>query len=40
MTFDSTDALRTAINSDDGRTVLADLDNFATGGAIVLLADN
>ena len=40
MTFDSADALRAAIGFDGGRAVLADLDNFATGGATVLLADD
>jgi hypothetical protein len=40
MTFGGADAMRAAINSDGGRATLADLDNFATGGATVLLADD
>lgn len=40
MTFDSLDTLRDAIASKGGRAVLNDLDNFATGSATVLLADD
>lgn len=40
MTFGSAEALRAAISSDGGRATLADLDNFATGGVTVLLADD
>jgi uncharacterized protein (TIGR02118 family) len=39
MTFESPAAMRQAIASDDGQSVLRDLDSFATGGATVLLVD-
>lgn len=39
LTYASMDDLRTAIASADGRAVLADLDNFATGGSTVLLTE-
>lgn len=39
MTYDSVADLQAGIESDEGRAVLADLDNFATGGATVLIAD-
>ena len=40
MTYDSLKDLRAGISSPDGRRVLADLDNFASGGATVLLAED
>jgi uncharacterized protein (TIGR02118 family) len=40
MTYDNAATLHEALASEGGRAVLADLDNFATGGATVLLADD
>jgi uncharacterized protein (TIGR02118 family) len=40
MSYASADAMREALATDGGKAVLADLDNFATGGATVLLADD
>jgi uncharacterized protein (TIGR02118 family) len=40
MTYDSVDSLREGISSEDGRRVLADLDNFATGGVQVLIVED
>lgn len=40
LTYDSLDELRAGIASEDGRSVIADLDNFATGGAALLIGDN
>ena len=40
MTFDSPEQMRAAVDSEGGMTVLTDLDNFATGGATVLLSDD
>lgn len=40
LTYDSMHDLRDGIASADGTAVLADLANFATGGATVLLADD
>lgn len=40
LTYDSVDDLRAAIASDEGRSVIADLANFATGGATVMIADD
>jgi uncharacterized protein (TIGR02118 family) len=40
MTYEDADTMHQAVTSDGGRAVLADLDNFATGGATVLLADD
>lgn len=40
LSYDNLDDLRSGIESAEGRAVLADLDNFATGGATVLLADD
>lgn len=40
MTYDSLGDLRAGIASEDGRSVLADLANFATGGATVLLGED
>jgi hypothetical protein len=34
------DAMREALATDGGKAVLADLGNFATGGATVLLVDD
>lgn len=39
MSYDSVDDLREGIASEDGQAVLADLPNFATGGATVLITD-
>ena len=33
------DGLHAALNSPQGRSVLADLDNFATGGTTLLISD-
>jgi uncharacterized protein (TIGR02118 family) len=40
MTFESPEVMRTALASDGGRAVLDDLDEFATGGATVVLSDD
>ncbi|MGH3447856.1 MAG: EthD family reductase [Nocardioidaceae bacterium] len=40
LTYNSMDDLRSGIASEKGQSVLADLANFATGGATVLLADD
>ena len=40
MDYDSVADLEAAVASDGGREVLADLRNFATGGAAVLLCDD
>ena len=40
MDYDSIAELKTAVASDGGRQVLADLPNFATGGAAALLCDD
>lgn len=32
-------SLRSALNSEGGRSVLADLDNFATGGTTLIVSD-
>jgi uncharacterized protein (TIGR02118 family) len=37
LSYDSVDALREGIASEDGQAVLADLANFATGGATLLI---
>lgn len=39
MTYDNVEDLRAGISSQQGTSVLADLENFATGGATVLIAD-
>lgn len=39
LTYDSLDELHAGIASDEGRAVLADLDNFATGGATVIVTE-
>lgn len=39
LTYDSLEDLRAGITSDDGRSVIADLATFATGGATILIAD-
>ena len=40
LTYDSVADLRTAVSSAEGRSVLADLATFATGGAMILAADD
>jgi uncharacterized protein (TIGR02118 family) len=40
MDYDSVADLNAAVASDGGREVLADLSNFATGGATALLCDD
>jgi uncharacterized protein (TIGR02118 family) len=40
MTYDTLADLRAGISSPDGRRVLADLDNFASGGATVLFTQD
>ena len=40
MSYASADAMREALATDGGKAVLADLGNFATGGATVLLVDD
>jgi uncharacterized protein (TIGR02118 family) len=40
MSFDSVADLRAAISTEEGKAVLADLPNFATGGATVLISDS
>jgi uncharacterized protein (TIGR02118 family) len=40
LTYDSMADLRTGISSEDGRSVIADLGNFATGGAAILLGED
>ncbi len=40
MDYDSVAELEAAVASDGGREVLADLSNFATGGAAALLCDD
>jgi uncharacterized protein (TIGR02118 family) len=37
--FDSMEAIQAALTSPEGQAVVADLPNFATGGAEVLLYD-
>jgi uncharacterized protein (TIGR02118 family) len=39
LTYNSLDDLRAGLTSNDGQSVIADLANFATGGATILLAD-
>lgn len=39
LSYDSPDELQAAITSEGGRRVLADLDNFATGGVTLLLGE-
>jgi uncharacterized protein (TIGR02118 family) len=38
MSYDSVDDLRAGIASDDGQSTIADLTNFATGGATLLIS--
>lgn len=40
LTYDSIDDLNHGLASDGGRSTLADLGNFATGGAILLIAED
>ncbi len=40
MTYDSLQDLRAGTASDEGKAVIADLANFATGGATLMLADD
>ena len=40
MTYDSVDDLRAGISSEDGRSTIADLANFATGGATLLIVES
>lgn len=37
LIYDSVDDLRAGINSVDGQSTIADLANFATGGATLLI---
>jgi uncharacterized protein (TIGR02118 family) len=39
MSYDSIDDLRAGIASDDGQSTIADLANFATGGATLLIVE-
>lgn len=39
LSYDSVEDLRAAINSEEGRAVLADLPNFATGGVTMLITE-
>jgi uncharacterized protein (TIGR02118 family) len=39
MSYDSVDDLRAGIASDDGQSTIADLANFATGGATLLIVE-
>lgn len=40
LSYDNPAELRAGISSEEGRSVLADLANFATGGATVLVAED
>ncbi len=40
MSYDSNEDLQQGISSQDGRAVLADLQNFATGGVTVLITED
>jgi uncharacterized protein (TIGR02118 family) len=40
MSYDSVDDLRTGIGSEDGQSTIADLANFATGGATLLIVED
>ena len=40
LTYDSMDDLRAGLASADGQATIADLANFATGGATLLIADD
>lgn len=39
LSYGSMEDLRTGIATDDGRSTIADLDNFATGGATLLIVE-
>ena len=39
LSYDTAEDLRAGIASDDGRSVIADLANFATGGATLLIVE-
>ncbi len=39
MTWRDLNSLHAALASPDGRTVLADIENFATGGAVLLVGE-
>ncbi len=39
LTFDSVDAIKAGLSSKEGGAAVADLGNFATGGATVLMFD-
>jgi uncharacterized protein (TIGR02118 family) len=40
LTYDDLAALRAGIESEDGRSTIDDLTNFATGGATVLVVED
>lgn len=40
LTYDDHDSLREAITSEAGRSTIADLDNFATGGTTLLIVED
>ena len=40
LTYDDSAALREGIESEDGRSVIADLANFATGGTTLLIVED
>lgn len=40
LTYDNLQSLREGIDSDDGRSTIADLTNFATGGATLLVVED
>lgn len=39
LSYDSVEDLRAGIATDDGKSTIADLDNFATGGATLLIVE-
>lgn len=39
LSYDTADDLRAGIASEDGRSTIADLSNFATGGATILIVE-
>jgi uncharacterized protein (TIGR02118 family) len=40
LTYDTMDDLRSGLATDDGKATIADLANFATGGAALLIAED
>lgn len=40
LTYDDLASLREGIGSEDGRSTIADLDNFATGGVTLLIVED